>query len=69
LFAKGNYNINTAYHIGTDAYGNPAPVYTHTGGIEGIAQDLEARISADMAARFDQKIYRSGLSEAVGRAL
>ena len=65
LFAEGNHNIATAYRIGTDAYGKPAPVYTHTGGIEGIARDLEARISADMAARFDQKIYRSGLSEAV----
>ena len=65
LFAEGNHAISTAYSIGTDAYGKPAPVYTHTGGIEGIACDLEARISADMAARFDQKIYRSGLSEAV----
>ena len=65
LFAEGNHNIATAYRIGTDAYGKPAPVYIHTGGIEGIARDLEARISADMAARFDQKIYRSRLSEAV----
>ena len=65
LFAEGNHAISTAYSIGTDAYGKPAPVYIHTGGIEGIARDLEARISADMAARFDQKIYRSGLSEAV----
>ena len=65
LFAEGNHAISTAYSIGTDAYGKPAPIYTHEGGIEGIARDLEARISADMAARFDQKIYRSGLSEAV----
>ena len=65
LFAEGNHAVATAYRIGTDAYGKPAPIYTHEGGIEGIARDLEARISADMAARFDQKIYRSGLSEAV----
>ena len=65
LFAEGNHAISTAYSIGTDAYGKPTPIYTHEGGIEGIARDLEARISADMAARFDQKIYRSGLSEAV----
>lgn len=65
LFAEGNHSVATAYRIGTDTYGKPAPVYIHTGGIEGIARDLEARISADMAARFDQKIYRSGLSEAV----
>ena len=65
LFAEGNHAVATTYRIGTDAYGKPAPVYIHTGGIEGIARDLEARISADMAARFDQKIYRSGLSEAV----
>ena len=65
LFAEGNHNIATTYRIGTDAYGKPAPIYTHEGGIEGIARDLEARISADMAARFDQKIYRSGLPEAV----
>ena len=63
LFAEGNHNIATAYRIGTDAYGKPAPVYTHTGGIEGIARDLEARISADMAARFDQKIYQREMSE------
>ena len=65
LFAEGNHNIATAYRIGTDAYGKPAPIYTHEGGIEGITRDLEARISADMAARFDQKIYQSGLSESV----
>ena len=65
LFAEGNHAVATAYRIGTDAYGKPAPIYTHEGGIEGIARDLEARISADMAARFDQKIYRSRLSEAV----
>ena len=65
LFAEGNHAISTAYSIGTDAYGKPAPVYIHTGGIEDIARDLEARISANMAARFDQKIYRSGLPEAV----
>ena len=65
LFAEGNHAVATAYRIGTDAYGKPAPIYTHEGGIEGIARDLETRISADMAARFDQKIYQSGLSEAV----
>ena len=65
LFAEGNHSVATTYRIGTDAYGKPVPVYIHTGGIEGITRDLEARISADMAARFDQKIYRSGLSEAV----
>jgi len=65
LFAEGNHAVATAYRIGTDAYGKPAPIYTHEGGIEGIARDLEARISADMAARFDRKIYRSGLSENV----
>ena len=65
LFAEGNHAVATAYRIGTDAYGKPAPIYTHEGGIEGIARDLEARISADMAARFDRKIYRSGLPEAV----
>ena len=65
LFAEGNHAVATAYRIGTDAYGKPAPIYTHEGGIEGITRDLEARISADMAARFDQKIYQSGLSEAV----
>ena len=65
LFAEGNHAVATTYRIGTDAYGKPAPIYTHEGGIEGIARDLETRISADMAARFDRKIYRSGLSESV----
>ena len=65
LFAEGNHSVATTYRIGTDAYGKPAPIYTHEGGIEGIARDLEARISADMAARFDRKIYRSGLPESV----
>ena len=63
LFAEGNHAVATAYRIGTDAYGKPAPVYTHTGGIEDIARDLEARISADMAARFDQKIYQREMPE------
>ena len=43
LFAEGNHAVATTYRIGADAYGKPAPVYTHTGGIEGIARDLEAR--------------------------
>ena len=63
LFAEGNHSVATAYRIGTDAYGKPAPIYTHTDGIEGIAQDLEARISADMAARFDRKIYQREMPE------
>ncbi len=63
LFAEGNHALSTAYSIGTDAYGKPAPIYTHEGGIEGIARDLEARISADMAVRFDRKIYLNGLPE------
>ncbi len=63
LFAEGNHAISTAYSIGTDAYGKPAPVYTHAGGIEGIARDLEARISADMAVRFDRKIYQREMPE------
>ena len=63
LFAEGNHAVATAYRIGTDAYGKPAPIYTHEGGIEGITRDLEARISADMAARFDQKIYQREMPE------
>ena len=63
LFAEGNHALSTAYSIGTDAYGKPAPIYTHEGGIEGIARDLEARITADMAARFDREIYLNGLPE------
>ena len=63
LFAEGNHSVATAYRIGTDAYGKPAPIYTHEGGIEGIARDLEARISADMAARFDRKIYQREMPE------
>ena len=65
LFAEGNHSVATAYRIGTDAYGKPAPIYTHEGGIEGIARDLEARISADMAARFDRKIYQREMPEEV----
>ena len=41
----------------TDPYGKPAMVYTHSGGVEGIAMDLYRMLSEDLSARLDMERY------------
>jgi len=49
--------IHTEAKRGTDPYGKPAMVYTHSGGVEGIAMDLYKMLSEDLSARLDMERY------------
>ena len=49
--------IHTDAKRGTDTYGKPAMVYTHSGGVEGIAMDLYRMLSEDLSARLDMERY------------
>ena len=49
--------IHTDAKRDTDPYGKPAMVYTHSGGVEGIATDLYRMLSEDLSARLDLERY------------
>ena len=49
--------IHTEAKRDTDPYGKPAMVYTHSGGVEGIAMDLYKMLSEDLSARLDMERY------------
>ena len=57
------YIIHTDAKRDTDPYGKPAMVYTHSGGVEGIATDLYRILSADLSARLDLERYNGVKSE------
>ncbi len=45
--------------IGTDQYGKPAIVYTHTGGVNGIAEDLRKALDESLRLRLNLEFYNS----------
>ena len=49
--------IHTEAKKDTDPYGKPAMIYTHNGGVEGIAMDLYKMLSEDLSVRLDMKRY------------
>ena len=49
--------IHTEAKRDTDPYGKPAMIYTHNGGVEGIAMDLYKMLSEDLSARLDLERY------------
>ena len=49
--------IHTDAKRGTDLYGKPAMIYTHNGGVEGIAMDLYKMLSEDLSVRLDMERY------------
>ena len=60
-FVKHNdHLIATAAEVGTDAYGKPGLVFSHKDGVTGIAADMGKRLSEDMAARMDVKLFELG---------
>ena len=52
--------IATKQELGTDPYGKPCWIYTHENGVDGIAQDLEHKLSKDVQKRLDTYLYRTG---------
>jgi DNA methylase bmhA len=57
FFDHPEYIIHTDAKRDTDPYGKPAMVYTHSGGVEGIATDLYRILSADLSAWLDLERY------------
>ena len=49
--------IHTEAKRDTDPYGKPAMIYTHSGGVEGIAMDLYKMLSEDLSVRLDLERY------------
>ncbi|WP_270527603.1 N-6 DNA methylase [Phocaeicola plebeius] len=49
--------IHTEAKKDTDPYGKPAMIYTHNGGVEGIAMDLYKMLSEDLPVRLDLERY------------
>ena len=45
--------------IGTDQYGKPAIVYTHTGSVNGIAEDLRKALDESLRLRLNLELYNS----------
>ena len=45
--------------MGTDQYGKPAIVYTHTGGVNGIAEDLHKALDESLRLRLNLELYNS----------
>ena len=51
--------ISDEAKIGTDQYGKPAIVYTHTGCVNGIAEDLRKALDESLRLRLNLELYNS----------
>ena len=51
--------ICTDAKVGTDQYGKPAIVYTHTGDVDGIAEDLRKALDESLHLRLNLELYNS----------
>jgi N12 class adenine-specific DNA methylase len=51
--------VHTDAKVDTDPYGKPAMVFTHKGGIEGIAKDLRQMLKEDFSQNFNLDLYHS----------
>jgi N12 class adenine-specific DNA methylase len=55
--------VHTDAKVDTDPYGKPAMVFTHKGGIEGIAKDLKRMLSEDFSHNLNLDLYSSFASQ------
>lgn len=51
--------VHTDAKVNTDPYGKPAMVFTHKGGIEGIAKNLRQMLKEDFSQNFNLELYHS----------
>ena len=58
LFRDFSRVVQTHSKVDTDPYGKPAIVFTHEGGIDGIARDLGQMLKEDFARHLDLRHYR-----------
>lgn len=59
LFQQLDRVIHTDAKVGTDPYGKPGMEFTHSGGVEGIAQDLRRMLAEDFFKHLDLNRYLS----------
>jgi N12 class adenine-specific DNA methylase len=52
--------IYSNFKQANNLYGRPAMVYTHEGGVTGIAANLAVKLQRDFGARFNPQLYQEG---------
>jgi N12 class adenine-specific DNA methylase/predicted RNA methylase len=57
LFQDFDRVIHTDVKVGTDPYGKPAMEFTHSGGVDGIADALGGMLRADFSEHLDTALY------------
>lgn len=63
LFRDFDRVVQTSSKIDTDPYGKPAIVFTHDGGVEGIAKDLKQMLKEDFSQHLDLQRYLQNTPE------
>ncbi len=58
FFRNGTRVIHTERKLDTDPYGQPALIYTHKDGVDGIAKDLKRMLTEDFSVHLDKKLYK-----------
>lgn len=58
LFQDSARIIHTDQKLDTDPYGQPALIYTHKDGVEGIAKDLKQMLSEDFGKHLNLNLYK-----------
>ena len=59
LFRDFDRVVQTNSKIDTDPYGKPAIVFTHEGGVDGIAKDLRQMLKEDFSQHLDLQRYQT----------
>ncbi|MDL2224216.1 N-6 DNA methylase, partial [Bacteroidales bacterium OttesenSCG-928-M06] len=59
LFRDFDRVVQTSSKIDTDPYGKPAIVFTHEGGVDGIAKDLRQMLKEDFSQHLDLQRYQT----------
>ena len=58
LFQDSTRIVHTDRKLDTDPYGQPALIYTHKDGVEGIAKDLKQMLSEDFGEHLNLNLYK-----------
>ena len=58
-FHDTSHIVQTQSFVSTDPYGKPALIYTHEGGVSGIAADMRNILNTDIAKNLDRELYES----------
>lgn len=58
LFQDSTRIVHTDRKLDTDPYGQPALVYTHKDGVDGIAKDLKQMLSEDFEKHLNLNLYK-----------